>query len=76
MTNDVAVRNLTRHVVNELIQWPTLDAWNPGLNDVELFWNTDPEAMTAAELDRELIGSGAVASNGGDYDSKALIQVS
>ena len=67
MTNELTIRNMTRNEVDELVSWAANEGWNPGLDDAELFWETDPAAYIAAELDGELIGGGAITSYSGNY---------
>lgn len=67
MGDQLTVRNMTRNEVDELVSWAAKEGWNPGLNDTELFWQTDPNAYIAAELDSELIGGGAITSYDGKY---------
>jgi len=58
---------MTRPEVDTLVAWATLEGWNPGLHDADVFWATDPDAFIAAELDGELIGGGAITSYGGEF---------
>jgi hypothetical protein len=67
MAQEILIRNMTRAEVDELVDWAAQEGWNPGLNDAELFWATDPEAYVAAELDGKLIGGGAITSYGGEF---------
>ncbi len=67
MTNELAIRNMTRTEVDELVAWAAREGWNPGLHDAELFWATDPEAFIAADLDGELIGGGAITSYNDEF---------
>tara|TARA_R110001592_G_scaffold363396_2_gene687650 strand:- start:66731 stop:67603 length:873 start_codon:yes stop_codon:yes gene_type:complete len=62
MPTELAIRNMTRAEVDELVEWAANEGWNPGLHDADLFWRTDPEAFIAAELEGELIGGGAITS--------------
>jgi hypothetical protein len=57
---------MARAEVDELVEWAAREGWNPGLHDAEIFWQTDPDAYVAAELDGQLIGGGAITS----YDGK------
>jgi GNAT superfamily N-acetyltransferase len=66
LDDKLTIRNMTRDEVDELVSWASNEGWNPGLNDAELFWQTDPNAFIAAELSNELIGGGAITS----YDDK------
>ncbi len=67
MSIELAIRNMTRPEVDELVAWAAREVWNPGLQDAEVFWITDPEAFIAADLDGELIGGGAITSYGGEF---------
>ncbi|MCP4167124.1 MAG: GNAT family N-acetyltransferase [Chloroflexi bacterium] len=67
MSNELAIRNMTRFEVDELIAWAAGEGWNPGLHDAEVFWATDPEAFIAADFDGEMIGGGAITSYNGEY---------
>ena len=67
MSNELAIRNMTRSEVDELVAWAAREGWNPGVHDAEVFWTTDPEAFLAADLDGGLIGGGAITSYSGDY---------
>ena len=67
MDSELVIRNMTRPEVDELVAWAAREGWNPGLNDAELFWATDPLAFIAADLDDEMIGAGAITSYGGEF---------
>lgn len=67
MSDGLAIRNMTRAELDQLVGWAAQEGWNPGLHDAELFWATDPEAFIAAELDGELIGGGAITTYGNEY---------
>lgn len=49
------------------IDWAASEGWNPGLNDAEIFWNTDPEGFIKVELHGEMIGSGSIVSYNGEF---------
>ena len=63
-TFSLAIRPMTRPEVDLLVNWAAQEGWNPGREDAELFWATDPEAFIAADLDGELIGGGAITAYG------------
>lgn len=67
MTQELAIRPMTRAEVDELVAWAAGEGWNPGLHDAEIFWATDPDAFIAAELKGELIGGGAITAYGDDF---------
>lgn len=62
MAKALVIRQMTRPEVDELVDWAAREGWNPGLHDAELFWATDPDAFIAADLDKPLIGGGAITS--------------
>lgn len=61
------IRQMRREELDRLVDWAADEGWNPGLNDADLFWATDPQAFIAAELDGQLVGGGSIASYGGRY---------
>jgi GNAT superfamily N-acetyltransferase len=67
MTEPMVIRNMSRTEVDTLVGWAAHEGWNPGLQDAELFWATDPEAFIAAEIGYRLIGGGAITSYGGEF---------
>src|SRR5262245_66273521 len=62
--DDMNIRRMTRDELNTLVEWAADEGWNPGLDDAEVFWATDPEGFIAAELDGELIGGGSIVVYG------------
>ena len=67
MHESIHIRNMSRAEVDELVAWAAAEGWNPGLHDADIFWQTDPEAFIAAELNGELIGGGAITSYDGRF---------
>ncbi|MCP4293264.1 MAG: GNAT family N-acetyltransferase [bacterium] len=67
MGDNLTIRNMSRAEVDELVDWAAQEGWNPGLHDAALFWQTDPEAFIAAELENELIGGGSITSYNGQF---------
>lgn len=67
MTTEMLIRNMSRAEVDELVAWAAAEGWNPGRHDAELFWQCDPEAFVAAEIEGEVIGGGAITSYGGEF---------
>jgi len=64
-TDQIHIRNMTRTELDVLVEWATNEDWNPGLNDADLFWATDPDAFIAAEFNGEMIGGGSIVNYGG-----------
>lgn len=67
MPTEMQIRPMSRTEVDELVDWAAQEGWNPGLHDAQLFWQNDPDAFIAAELDGELIGGGAITSYDGRF---------
>jgi len=61
----VRIRSLVRDEIDTVLQWAAQEGWNPGDDDAEVFWNTDPGAFVGVEVDGQLIGSGSIVSYGG-----------
>lgn len=75
MAEELAFRAMTSDEVERLVAWAADEGWNPGIHDAELFWQCDPEAFVAAELDGELVGGGAIVSYGGTFGFMGLFIV-
>lgn len=64
-------RPLQRSELDLLVEWAAAEGWNPGLDDAEVFWATDPEGFVAAELDLgagpEFVGGGSIVRYGRSY---------
>ncbi len=58
---------MTRGELDTLVEWAAREGWNPGLDDAEVFWATDPEGFIAAEIGGELIGGGSIVTYGRSY---------
>lgn len=66
MADDLVIRPMSRAELDTLVEWAAREGWNPGLNDAQIFWDTDPEGFVAAEIKDELIGGGSIVS----YDDR------
>lgn len=67
MAHELVIRGMTRVELDTLVNWAADEGWNPGENDAQIFWNTDPEGFVAAELGGELIGGGSIVSYEGRF---------
>jgi GNAT superfamily N-acetyltransferase len=67
MANELRLRSMSCAEVGDLVDQAAEEGWNPGLHDADSFWQTDPGAFVAAELDGEVIGGGAIASYDGRF---------
>lgn len=67
MADDMQIRRMTRGELDTLVEWAACEGWNPGLDDAEVFWNTDRDGFVAAEISGELIGGGSIVAYGRRY---------
>ena len=64
--DEMHIRRMTRDELDTLVEWAAREGWNPGLDDAEVFWATDPDGFVAAEIDGELVGGGSIVA----YDKR------
>jgi GNAT superfamily N-acetyltransferase len=64
--DDMHIRRMTRDELDVLVEWAAREGWNPGLDDAEVFWDTDPDGFVAAEIGGELVGGGSIVA----YDKR------
>ncbi len=67
MAAELTIRPMTRTELETLVDWAAAEGWNPGLNDAQIFWDTDPAGFIAAELRGELIGGGSIVAYEGVF---------
>jgi GNAT superfamily N-acetyltransferase len=67
MDAELVLRPMLRGELDTLVEWAAGEGWNPGRNDAQIFWDTDPEGFVAAELGGALIGGGSIVSYGGRF---------
>ncbi len=75
MIRELVIRAMTRAELDALVEWAAAEGWNPGLNDPQIFWDTDPEGFVGAELGGELIGGGSIVSYAGRFGFMGLFIV-
>jgi GNAT superfamily N-acetyltransferase len=63
----VTIRPMARAELDVLVGWAAEEGWNPGLNDADLFWGTDPAGFVAAEAHGALVGGGSIVSYDGRF---------
>lgn len=64
-TTKYTFRRLAFPELDVLVSWAAQEGWNPGLDDTELFWNTDPEGFYGYFEGDRMIGGGSIVSYGG-----------
>ncbi|MEO0508655.1 MAG: GNAT family N-acetyltransferase [Verrucomicrobiota bacterium] len=60
-------RQATRNEFNLAVEWAAAEGWNPGLDDADIFWETDPTGFVCAENDGEVIATGSIVRYGQDF---------
>ena len=64
---DYTFRPLAFEEFEILVSWAAKEGWNPGIDDAQLFWNTDPEGYMGCFHKNKLIGGGSIVSYDGLY---------
>ena len=57
MLDKFLVRRMTRSELNTVIAWAETEGWNPGRDDADSFYNTDPQGFFVGVLNQEVIGA-------------------
>lgn len=65
--DQLTLRPLTRTELDTAVAWAAAEGWNPGLNDADVFWATDPEGFVGAEYQGELVATGSIVAYGKNY---------
>ena len=55
---------MTRDEAAVLESWAGAEGWNPGLNDMDIAWASDPDAFIALRRNGELAGGGTIIAYG------------
>ena len=72
---NIALKKLNKNDLTTLIQWASNEGWTPGKNDVDVFWNTDPEGFYGFFYDDRLIAGGAIISYDKEFGFMGLFIV-
>lgn len=73
--DNLEIQQLNRTDLNILIDWASKEGWNPGKNDAEVFWNTDPVGFYGFFYEGNLIAAGAVISYSNEFGFMGLFIV-
>ncbi|MEM9016958.1 MAG: GNAT family N-acetyltransferase [Verrucomicrobiota bacterium] len=57
-------RLATRKELDLAVEWARKEGWNPGIDDADIFWDSDPEGFVCVERGGEVIGTGSIVSYG------------
>lgn len=60
--NSLQFQKLDYEGLQTLVQWAEHEGWNPGPNDAEVYWATDPDGYYGYFHNRELIAGGSIVS--------------
>ncbi len=53
------ITRMTRDEISTAVEWARQEGWNPGLNDAECFYHTDPQGFFAGKLNGQIIAVGS-----------------
>ncbi len=66
------IQNMDLNDAKTAVTWAEKEGWNPGLNDSQVFFETDPQGFFAGYLDHELIAVGSAVFYGEQYSFLGL----
>ena len=72
---NICLKKLCKSDLTTLVNWAAIEGWNPGKNDVEVFWNTDPNGFYGFYYDDKLIAGGAIISYNNEFGFMGLFIV-
>lgn len=67
MTDEFVFQKLDKTGLETLVKWADDEGWNPGPNDADVYWQTDPEGYYGYFLNDELIAGGSLVSYNGEF---------
>lgn len=73
--DNIEIQKLSRLDFDTIMVWASNEGWNPGKNDAEVFWNTDPDGFYGCFYKDQLIAGGAVISYNSEYGFMGLFIV-
>jgi len=53
MNQEYIVRKMLKEEAPMAIEWAANEGWNPGLHDLDCFWETDPDGWWIGTLNNE-----------------------
>lgn len=65
--SDYKIKTMTRQQVDTAVDWAAAEGWNPGVNDAECFFRTDPGGFLVGMLDDELVSAISVVRYGSSF---------
>ena len=73
--DELTLKKLDRNGLKTLVDWAKAEGWNPGENDFDVFWKTDPDGYYGFYFEQTLIAGGAVVSYAGVFGFMGLFIV-
>jgi GNAT superfamily N-acetyltransferase len=73
--NELKFEKLDLQGVETLVEWARQEGWNPGLNDAQIFYQTDNEGHYGFFLHDKLIAGGSIVSYNGEFGFMGLFIV-
>ncbi len=64
-SKEYTFRSLSFEEFQILVSWAAKEGWNPGIEDANIFWNTDPDGYMGCFYKNELIAGGSIVSYDG-----------
>ena len=58
------IRKMSKNELLIAVDWAKQEGWDPGLNDTDAFWKTDPNGFYALEKDEKMIGGSCIKNKG------------
>ena len=72
---NIVLKKLVKSDLTTLVNWASIEGWNPGKNDVDVFWNTDPDGFLGFYFEDKLIAGGAIVSYNNEFGFMGLFIV-
>lgn len=72
---NLELKKLNFQGLKTLMTWAKAEGWNPGKNDVNAFWKTDPDGFLGFYAKDDLIAGGAVISYNQEFGFMGLFLV-
>ena len=73
--DEITIQKITKEDLHTLVEWASIEGWNPGKYDLDVFWNTDPDGFYGCKVNDELIAGGAIISYEGAFGFMGLFIV-
>lgn len=73
--DNLELKQLNKNGLSILMDWARNKGWNPGKNDIDAFWDADPDGFYGFYNENELIAGGAVISYNQEFGFMGLFIV-